>query len=110
MTAVQLPGRLTLENSEQGTTVILSAAGEIDLATSPAIVTRGHDAIRSGAAELRIDLTGVTFMDSSGIAALLELRRFADRHEARLVVVCPEGAPRRAIELTGVGQHIGVVG
>jgi anti-anti-sigma regulatory factor len=47
---------------------------------------------------VRVDLTAVEFMDSSGLNALVS----ADRTLARLVLVCPPGPGRRALNVLEV--------
>ncbi|MEZ5226980.1 MAG: STAS domain-containing protein [Acidimicrobiales bacterium] len=49
----------------------ISVAGAIDAATAPAVVA----AATSHGALVRLDLSGCTFMDSSGISALIEIHR-----------------------------------
>jgi anti-anti-sigma factor len=49
-----------------------------------------------------VDLTGVTFLDSSGIRALLTVRRIADEHGAALTVTGAHGIVRRVLTLTGL--------
>lgn len=67
-------------------------------------------ATRSGAARLlvathtphAVDLSGVSFMDSAGLALLLGLLRQATRAGGGLVVVSPSRPVRLLLELTGV--------
>ena len=56
--------------------------GEIDLSSSPSMI---DEVLKSAIAEL--DLSGVTFMDSSGLHALLTLQR--ERQALRIVAVSP---------------------
>jgi anti-anti-sigma factor len=53
--------------------------------------------------EITIDLAELTFIDSSGIRALLESRRLAEEEGLVLLVRVPEnGQVRQVLELTGV--------
>ena len=54
-----------------GATLVLS--GEVDLLTAPVLRSRLHQAA-SGAGELVVDLSAVTFMDCAGLEPLLEAR------------------------------------
>lgn len=69
---------------------MLSLVGELDLASAPRFVTQAADALRSGARRLFVELEGVSFMDSAGLAALLNVLRRATSCRAPLVLV---GAP-----------------
>ena len=56
---------------------------------------------------LRIDLSGVTFMDSSGLNALIGIRTLAlARHT--LVVENSSANVRRILEITGLSQAFGI--
>ena len=95
----------TVDESLVGRRAVLSVAGEIDVATAPAL----HAAIESAAGrafELWLDLTATTFMDSTGIHAVATARaRLADAGR-RLVIICPNGPVRRVFTLTGVDRHL----
>ncbi|MDP9385978.1 MAG: STAS domain-containing protein [Actinomycetota bacterium] len=88
-----------------GCTVV--AKGEIDLCTSPAIESELERHHHDGRA-LEVDLSGVTFIDSTGLSVLLRTRdRLAGQGRA-LRVVAPDGPALRAIELTGLQRTLGV--
>ena len=50
----------------------------------------------------RLDLAGVTFMDSSGLAALVKLTRLAAEHGKSLEIVNVQDSVRLAMEITGL--------
>jgi len=51
---------------------VLPLEGEIDLHVSPRIASTLKEMIRKRPARLVVDLTGVTYIDSSGLAVLIE--------------------------------------
>ena len=53
------------------TRYVISVSGEVDLATSPELDGAIIAALDSGAAGLAIDLSNVTFMDSSGLGVIV---------------------------------------
>ena len=55
---------------------------------------------------LELDLSGVTFMDSSGIAVLLRAHRRLNELEGRLTVRSIPTQPRRVLDAAGVGRII----
>src|SRR6266496_3765460 len=57
--------------AEQATT--LEVAGEVDLSTAEELTQAGLDALAEGARAVIVDLTDVTFLDSSGLAALITI-------------------------------------
>jgi len=87
---------------------VLALGGEIDLATSPKLVVAGREALRAGATSLHVDLTDVSFMDSSGLAALINLYRAVGRRGGELSVTCPDGAVRRVFQISATEALLGV--
>lgn len=80
----------------------VTARGEIDLTSAEAFGQALADAIDPGRSELHIDLSGVTFMDSSGLNELVR----ANRHDVQLVVVGASEAVTRVIRLVGLDSVI----
>ena len=87
---------------------VLTAVGEIDLATAP----RLGDAITAAAAVrcVVVDLTEVTFIDSSGLNVLVQGRRNLARRDIALRIVSPEDrAAYRVFELTQLNSELEIV-
>jgi anti-sigma B factor antagonist len=85
--------------SKVGRADVVTLAGEIDLATAPAI-GREIDAHMPDAAAVLIDLTGVSFLDSAGVRLLDTLVGHLDDQGAAIrLVVGEHGAARMTLEL-----------
>jgi anti-sigma B factor antagonist len=85
--------------------LLVDVAGEVDIATSPQL--RQALAARPAAGELLlVDLTSVAFMDSSGLAVLLDLHADVTASGGRLAIVCPPGPVRLLFEVTGVDTEL----
>src|SRR3954454_17670390 len=94
--------RFTLEQaSTPSGTRLLTVSGEIDLVTSPKLVVAGREALWRGDTRIIVNLTNATFMDSTGLAALINLHRSAARAGGCLTVVCPDGPVRRLFAISG---------
>jgi anti-sigma B factor antagonist len=80
--------------------VLLSIHGEADLHVASELRNHLSAAMGTGTSSLVVDLSGVTFIDSMGLGALLgSMKRLQARGgEFRLVV--PEGESRRIFEMT----------
>jgi stage II sporulation protein AA (anti-sigma F factor antagonist) len=76
--------------------------GEIDMATAPALSEALLAAV-AGANAITVDMSDVTFMDSSGLQAILAAAAEATAEEP-LVVKDPSPAVLRVMELVGVEQ------
>jgi anti-sigma B factor antagonist len=92
--------RMEQERPAGGDVVLFVLHGEVDLHVAPEVRERLSDAIDKGAANLVIDLTRVTFLDSMALGVLLGTLKLlrARGGELRLVVPTPE--LRRVFELT----------
>ena len=84
----------------------VTVAGEVDLANADEL----REAVRrsaDGRAGLVIDLEGVSFIDSSGLAVLLETSRDL---ESRLVVVAGSGSSvERLLDMTEAADWVNCV-
>ena len=78
-------------------TVVLS--GEIDMAAGPELEAL---VLPLGTTQpLVLDLSAVTFLDSSGLRALLKIAQAADEQATELVLRSPAPEVERLFELTG---------
>jgi anti-anti-sigma factor len=90
-----------LTRSERDGVVVARLVGEIDVSNAGGIEAELHS-LPNEALGLVLDLSGTTFMDSSGVSLLYGLRERLRRRGQTLRVVAPPGtAPRRVLELTG---------
>jgi anti-anti-sigma factor len=93
------PSVFSLRSSIEGSALVLTVAGDVDLATAPEL-NQAIELVPSTVALVVVELTAVTFLDSSGINALLRGQRELARRETRFHVVAPAGGPvRRVLEL-----------
>ena len=61
-----------IDVKDDGEVLIISPSGEVDLSTSPKLVA-AFDHSANGHRDLICDITNITFIDSTGMRALLEL-------------------------------------
>jgi anti-anti-sigma factor len=88
--------------------IVAAVQGEIDISNA-AQVGRELTEIPNEALGLVVDLGGVEYLDSAGIALLHELHLRLERRRQVLVVVAPaDGAPRRVLELTAFDTRAAV--
>jgi len=95
---------LTTDSREVGDAVVVTVRGEVDVMTAPRLrdaVARAFDAPEAGAVVL--DLTGVTFLGSNGLAALVDAVTEARQRREPLRVVVDDTRPvLRPLQLTGL--------
>lgn len=84
--------------TEQGFTIV-TVKGEVDLYSSP----RMREALMTSASRKKpqviVDLSGVTYMDSSGIATLVEALKLTRKQSGRLVIAGLSDRVREVFEL-----------
>jgi anti-sigma B factor antagonist len=79
----------------------VSLRGELDMIGAPEVEARLRDLAQEGT-DVRLDLSGLTFMDSTGVRVLFGAAKEVDGAEAKLEIVRPVGEVWRVIELTGL--------
>jgi anti-sigma B factor antagonist len=94
----------TIAESQHDGLIELALSGEIDLASVPAIRDRVSARLADSDAGIVIDLTEVTFIDSSGIGALITCQRMATAAARTYRVVNAQGRVADVLDLTGVMQ------
>lgn len=98
-----------LEEPVDDHTHVVSPTGEIDAVTAPQLGRRLLGLADDGETNVVVDLSGVTFMDSTGIGVLLNSLRQLTSRRRQLVLVCPTERVRRPFEITGLVGRLPIV-
>ena len=77
-------------------------SGELDISSAPTLIATLHDLARSPLRRVDLDCNGVTFLDSTGLRALIVARNEATLYGVDLVLVEPSAAVNRVVEMTGL--------
>jgi anti-anti-sigma factor len=93
-----------IETHRDDGVVRLAVHGELDLGTSP--VLEEAVAKATGAARVELDLSAMSFMDSSGLAVLIGARRRAEDAGHQLAIAGVNDHVRRLLDLTGTTEFI----
>jgi len=88
-----------------GTTLRIAASGELDIATSPLLREACAREQRSGADVILVDLSEGTFMDSTGLHALLTVCRGGDQ----LLRVILGTAAARVIDISQLRDTLPII-
>jgi anti-sigma B factor antagonist len=83
---------------------VVAVIGELDLSNASGLVRQVETAVRSGRNCIVIDLSGVTHMDSTGLAALIEAHHLTQARLGRLALVSGSESVRRTIEVRGLDR------
>jgi anti-sigma B factor antagonist len=90
-----------------GDTVVVEASGELDLSAAGGFETELRQVLARNGATVVLDLSGLEFIDSSGLRALLVLAFESSVNGSRLGVrreLSP--AVQRTFDLTGIGDRL----
>ena len=81
-------------------------SGELDLAARPVVNEQVTGALVEEATIERVvvDLGGVKFCDSSGLGALLDIRRAAEKFGAAIVLRAPSVGMARVLDIAGIDE------
>ena len=99
---------LTVWTEDLAGAVVVRVVGDLDVATEVEFVARARDLRVASMPRVVVDLTGVTFLDARGIAALVELTRQVNEGGGRLALVAMLTA-RRLLHLALLDRVITVV-
>jgi anti-sigma B factor antagonist len=83
---------------------VVTVTGELDVATAPALRTAFAELAHEGALEVIADLLNMPFVDSVGLAVLVETSKRLKAKGGVLRVVCNNGRVAHILEITGLGQ------
>jgi anti-anti-sigma factor len=83
-------------------TPVARLVGDIDMSNVPLIEDQIARHVSNRAFAVVVDLSGVTYLDSSGIRLLYQLESRVSNRQQRLVVIVPRGAEiNRTLEASG---------
>ncbi|MFB9688659.1 STAS domain-containing protein [Amycolatopsis plumensis] len=100
--------RLSLREEASSGALVLAAAGEVDLLTADQLTDAVAAALAQRPAVLVIDLTAVTFLDSSGLSVLAKAHATGGQRTTVRVATISDSLAHRAITLTGMDQLLPV--
>lgn len=92
-----------VESVAKGLTVVV-AAGEIDIYSAPQLKETLYSAITGDLRGLLLDMSAVTFIDSTGLAVLVDARKRAQAIEANMALVIQDPNVRKVFEITALDQ------
>ena len=91
--------RMSASTRVTGGVTVVDIVGQIDLGSSPALRSTLLEALKA-ATHVAINLSSVKYIDSSGIASLLEVLKEARNSHKKLVLFGLTGAVLQVLQLT----------
>jgi anti-sigma B factor antagonist len=100
---------LRVSTERQNDRVIVSLAGELDIASASRIEEALREAEDAGPAIVMLDLRELEFMDSTGLRTILSADARAKEAGRRLVVVQGDENVKRVFEVTRLYDRVEIV-
>ena len=100
------PPRFHIEVHQDHPGATVTVTGDIDIATVPPLERARDKALANSPSRLLIDLSGVRFIDSSGLKFLIETDRLSRSGGWRLQLVRPAETAMRVLTVSGVERHL----
>jgi anti-sigma B factor antagonist len=98
--AEETPFAVALELERDRITVRLT--GELDLSTRPELTLALDEAVSAGPRAIVVDLRGLSFIDSTGIVALLAAVDAGRRNDCAVSFLRTDGTVERTLRIAGV--------
>ena len=93
---------LTIATSDVPGGAVVRVAGEVDIHTAPGLSDALSRLVEDGAYHLVLDLTGVQFLDSTGLGVLVAGLKKVRAHDGSLELVCPGQRLLKLFRITGL--------
>lgn len=82
-------------------------AGDVDAHTCPDLISE-LDPL-PGTGDVRLDVAGVGFIDSSGLRAIIKAHQLAEASSRKLLIERPSKSVSRIFEISGLSEHLHIV-
>jgi len=95
---------LSITRADHGDRTVVHLGGEIDVYTAPFVREKLDEQIHAGRADLIVDLSEVTFLDSTGLGVLVGRLKFARTRGGSLKLVGTSERVLRVFAITGLDK------
>jgi anti-sigma B factor antagonist len=93
---------LTYDISTVGDAVVITPAGELDVATAPGFRAELFRLLEDGPSRVVLSLGELSFVDSSGLSAILAARQHGQQSDVRLVLAAPRPNVLEVLQITAL--------
>ncbi len=94
---------VTVERSGETATLVIS--GEVDLASAPGLREQFQ---LLDARNVVVDLSGVTFIDSTGLGVLVAALKRTREAGGQMTLRAPSRSTRKVLDITGLSQLVAI--
>jgi anti-sigma B factor antagonist len=95
-------------NHKDGASIV-ALSGEVDVYTAPVLRARLIEATESGAGPLVVDMSGVEFIDSSGLGVLVSILKRISEQGSTMTIVSDREIVLKVFRITGLDRVFEIV-
>ncbi|MEI2784865.1 MAG: STAS domain-containing protein [Candidatus Nanopelagicales bacterium] len=95
---------ITTSDIEGAAGTVVAVTGELDVFTAPQLEVALQDQIGQGHADLVVDLSGVEFLDSTGLGVMVKALKWAREAGGGLRVVATQERITKVFTITGLDE------
>lgn len=100
---------MEVRTEQSGAASIVVVNGDVDLSSSRSLQSELRDVIDSGPSRLVVDLSGVPYMDSSGVATLVEAMQLSRKKGTKLVLCAMSDKVQSIFEIARLDKVFTIV-
>jgi anti-sigma B factor antagonist len=104
-----MPRPFSMQVKAGATKLDVAISGELDVLSAPKLCATIELAITEGATDVVLDCRAVTFVDSSGIGALLDVQKQLAAAGGVLILFGPTEGLARNLALTGLNEVFHII-
>ncbi len=88
---------------------VVTICGDVDLRSAPQLRRQLLSAPRTGDGSLLVDLSGVEYMDSSGVGTLVYVKREVEDRKGKVILIGLQPRVRSVLEITRLDKFFNIV-
>jgi anti-sigma B factor antagonist len=100
---------LSIRSERQGDTHRVAPAGELDIASAELLERELADVAAAGAPTIVLDLSGLTFIDSTGLRIVLDFNEVCGGQNGRLRIISGTPAVDRLLDIVGLRDRLPLI-
>jgi anti-sigma B factor antagonist len=100
------PSSFAIDSQLQGDTARMAVAGELDIATVGQLEAEVGAVLARGVRHLMLDLSGLTFIDSSALRLFIVLNDRSAGEDWQLSMIRPVGPALSIFQISGAEEHL----
>jgi anti-sigma B factor antagonist len=97
------------QSSERDDGYVVELSGELDISSASSVESRLMELEKLNPGRVILDLTRVSFIDSTGLSMIINADGRARKRGSRLTIVSGEGVPRRILRTVGLEDRLDVL-